>query len=121
MKQTTKNKLKAIVAKSKKEQIKEVMLTYNWNKVKFTTVRVGEDTFAVIRERGTEWDPSTTRTVFKSIASSHQSSLKGRLAIFAMTKFVDSDKTEELNKKEDNPYGKYFGKYVTESKLAVFL
>ena len=121
MKEKTKNKLKAIVAKSKKEQIREVMLTYNWNKVKLTIIKVGKDTFASIRERGTEWDPSTTRTVFKSIANSHQSSLKGRLAIFAMVKLVDSDKTEELNTKEGDIYAKYFGKYVTENKLAVFL
>ncbi len=121
MKTKTKNKLKAIIAKSKKEHVIDVMLTYNWKQVKFITVKVEGNTFAAVREAGNIIKPFTFYDSLRTIAKNTHISAKGKLVIFAVVKVVDSVKTEQLKKDQERRYGKYFGTYVSERQLTALL
>lgn len=115
MKAKTKNKLKAIVAKSNKEQIKEVMLTYNWNTVKFITVKDGDNTLAAIRAEYL----GESVNILKAIDKEYPNTLKGRLAIFAYVRQTDFNIPEEENR-AGHTYGQYFGRYRDGERLTVF-
>jgi len=116
MKTKTKNKLKAIVAKSKKEHVIDVMLTYNWKQVKFITVKDGDVTLAAIRAI----DVKNSVNILKACNKEYPNILPGNLGVFAYVKQTDFDLDEAANK-AGYAYGAYFGRYRDGERLTLFV
>ncbi len=117
----TKNKLKAIVAKSKRNDIADLMQAYRWKRAKFITAKVKGNTFAALREEGNIIKGSDFYRLLECVAENPYSPAKGKLAIFAILNVKNSEKTEQLKESQENRYGTYFGTYVSEKQLTVFI